>query len=96
MKTLIEKGVILVLERRKKTEHQTEAIIQETDAKVKLEIVASDQIKVKALKELDYHQAIVETEAQKVKPRIIMKSMIRRKETFFQKEGHLQKHLKPS
>ena len=42
MKTLIEKGVILVLERRKKTEHQTEAIIQETEAKVKLEIVATD------------------------------------------------------
>ena len=36
MKTLIEKGVILVLERRKKTEHQ------ETEAKVKLEIVATD------------------------------------------------------
>ena len=96
MKTLIEKGMMLGLKKGKKTRHQIEAIIQEAEAEVKIEIVTTDKIKVKALKELYFHQKVTKTEAQKVKPRIIMKSMIKRNETFFQKVGRLQKNLKPS
>ena len=96
MKTLIEKGMMLGLKKGKKTRDEIEAIIQEAEAEVKLEIVTTDKIKVKALKGLYFHQKVTKTEAQKVKPRIIMKSMIKRNETFFQKVGRLQKNLKPS
>ena len=63
---------------------------------MKIEIVTRDETKVKALKGLYFHQEITKTEAQEVKPRIIVKNMIKGKETFFQKVAQLQKHLKPS
>ena len=88
--------MMLGLKKRKKTGHQLETIIQEAKGEVKLEIVITDEIKVKALKELYFHQEITKTEAQEVKPRIIVKNMIKRKETFFRKVGKLQKNLKPS
>ena len=81
-------------EKEKRT--QIEAIIQEAEAEVKHEIVTTDEIKVKATKGLYFHQEIAKTEAREVEPRIIMKKMIKRKETFFQKEGQLQKYLKSS
>ena len=89
---------MLGLKKGKKTGHQIETIIQEAKVEVKLEIVITDEIKVKALKELHFHQEITKTEAQEVKPRIriIVKNMIKRKETFFQNVGKLQKNLKPS
>ena len=83
---------MLCLKKGKKTRHQIEAIAHE--AKVKLEIVTTDEITVKALKGLFFHQVTTKTEAQKVKPRLILKNM-KRKETFFQKVGQLQKNLKP-
>ena len=95
VKTLIEKEMMLGLKRGKKTGHQIEAINQKTEAEAKLEIVITDEIKVKALKGLYFHQEITKTEGQEVKPRIIVKNMIKIKETFFQKVG-LQKNLKPS
>ena len=55
----------------------------------------SNNRKVKALTGLYFYQEITKTEAQKVKPRIIVKN-VKRKETFFQKVGQLQKNLKPS
>ena len=85
IKTLIKKGMMLSLKKRKKTRYQIETIIQEAEAEVKLEIVTTDEIKVKALKGLYFHQKVTKTEAQEVKPRIIVKTMIKRKETFFQK-----------
>ena len=85
--------MMLGLKRGKKTRHQIEAISQETEAEVKLEIVITDEIKVKALKGLYFHQEITKTEGQEVKPRIIVKNMIKIK--FFQNVG-LQKNLKPS
>ena len=88
--------MMLGLKKGKKTGHQIETIIQEAKVEVKLEIVITDEIKVKALKELHFHQEITKTEAQEVKPRIIVKNMIKRKETFFQNVGKLQKNLKPS
>ena len=94
MKTLIEKWIMLGLKKGKKTRHQIEAIVHE--AEVKIEIVTTDETKVKALKGLYFHQEITKTEAQEVKPRIIVKNMIKGKETFFQKVAQLQKHLKPS
>ena len=51
---------------------------------------------VTALKGLHFHQEITKTEAQEGKPRIIVKNMIKRKETFFQKVGQLRKNFKPS
>ena len=66
---------------------QIEAIIQEAEAEVKLEIVTTDEIKVKTLKGFYFHQEITRTEAQEVKPRIFLKNMINIKETFFQKVG---------
>ena len=77
--------MMLSLKKRKKTRYQIETIIQEAEAEVKLEIVTTDEIKVKALKGLYFHQKVTKTEAQEVKPRIIVKTMIKRKETFFQK-----------
>ena len=94
MKTLTEKWIMLELKKGKKTRHQIEAIVHE--AEVKIEIVTTDETKVKALKGLYFHQEITKTEAQEVKPRIIVKNMIKGKETFFQKVAQLQKHLKPS
>ena len=88
--------MMLGLKKGKKTGHQIETIIQEAKVEVKLEIVITDEIKVKALKELHFHQEITKTEVQEVKPRIIVKNMIKRKETFFQNVGKLQKNLKPS
>ena len=88
--------MMLGLKKGKKTGHQIETIIQEAKVEVKLEIVITEEIKVKALKELHFHQEITKTEAQEVKPRIIVKNMIKRKETFFQNVGKLQKNLKPS
>ena len=85
---------MLELKKGKKTRHQIEAIVHEAEGK--LEIVTTDEIKVIALKGLYFHQEITKTEAQGVKPRIIVKNMIKRKETFFQKVGQLQKNLKPS
>ena len=93
---LTEKRKMLGLEKGKKTRHQIETIIQEAEVEVKLEIATMDKIKVKALKGLYFHQEITKTEAQEVKPRIIVKNMIKIKETFFQKVGQLQKNLKPS
>ena len=91
IKTLIEKGMTLGLKKGKKkgkkTRHQKEAIIQEVEAEVKLEIITADEIKVKALKGLHFHKKTTKTDAQEVKPRIIVKKMIKRKETFFQKVG---------
>ena len=53
--------------------------------------------KVKALKGLSFCKEITKTEAQEVKPRIILKkNMIKGKQKFFQKVGQLQKNLKPS
>ena len=95
-KMLTEKRKMLGLEKGKKTRHQIETIIQEAEVEVKLEIATMDKIKVKALKGLYFHQEITKTEAQEVKPRIIVKNMIKIKETFFQKVGQLQKNLKPS
>ena len=100
IKTLIGKGIKLGFKngekKRKKTGHQIEAIIQEAEAEVKLEIVTTDEINVKALKGLHLHQKITKTDAQEVKPRIIVKNMIKRKETFSQKVRQLYKILKPS
>ena len=95
-KMLTEKRKMLGLEKGKKTRHQIETIIEEAEVEVKLEIATMDKIKVKALKGLYFHQEITKTEAQEVKPRIIVKNMIKIKETFFQKVGQLQKNLKPS
>ena len=64
-------------------------IIQEAEAVVKPEIVTT-------LKGLYFHQEITKTEAQEGNPRIIVKNMIKRKETFFQKVGQLWKNFKPS
>ena len=97
MKTLIEKATMLGW--KKETEqdtHQIEAIIQEAEVELKLEIVTTNEMKKKALKELYFHQKVTKTEAQEVKPRKIVKNMIKRKETFFQKVEQLQKNLKPS
>ena len=96
MKTLIEKGMMLGLKKGKETRHQIESIIHEAEAEMKLEVVTTDEIKVKALKGLYFHQEITKTEAQEVKPRIMVKNMIKEKETFFKKLGQLQKNLKPS
>ena len=92
-KMLTEKRKMLGLEKGKKTRHQIETIIQEAEVEVKLEIATMDKIKVKALKGLYFHQEITKTEAQEVKPRIIVKNMIKIKETFFQKVGQLQKNF---
>ena len=81
-------------EKRKENKTLIEAILHE--AEVKLEIVTTDQIQVEALKGLYFHQEITKTEPLEVKPRIIVKNMIKRKETFFQKVAQLQKNLKPS
>ena len=54
-------------------------VIQEAEAEVKLEI---HETKVKVLKGLHFHQELTKIETQEVKPRIIVKSMIKRKETF--------------
>ena len=86
----------VLFEKRKENRHQIEAIIQEAEAEVKVEIATTDKIKVKALKGLYFHQEITKTDAQEIKLRIIMKNMSKRKETFFQKVGQLQKDLKPS
>ena len=63
----------------KRKEHKTliEAILHK--AEVKLEIVTTDQIKVEALKGLYFHQEITKTEPLEVKPRIIVKNMMKRK-----------------
>ena len=71
--------MMLSLKKRKKTRYQIETIIQEAEAEVKLEIVTTDEIKVKALKGLYFHQKVTKTEAQEVKPRIIVKTTIKRK-----------------
>ena len=94
MKTLIGKWIVLGLKKGKKTRHQIEAVVHE--AEVKLEIVTTDEIKVEALERLYFHQEITKTEAQEVKSNIIVKNMVKRKETFFQKVGQLLKNLKPS
>ena len=79
----------------KKTRHQIEAIIHEAEAELKLEILTIDEIKVKALKGLYFHQEITKIEAKQVTLRIFVKNMIKTKEKYFQKIGKLQKKLKP-
>lgn len=64
MKTLLQKEMMLGLEKGKKTKHQIEAIIRETEAGVKLEILTPDERKIKALKGLYFLQEITNTEAQ--------------------------------
>ena len=81
---------------KKKNKTPNRAIIQEVESEVKPKIVTTDEIKVKALKRLYFHLEITKTEAQEVKLRIIVKTMIKREETFFQKVGQLQKNLTPS
>lgn len=82
MKTLLQKGMILELKKGKKTKHQRDAIIQETEAGEKLEILILVKIKAKAQKGLYFHQEITKTEAQEVTPRINVENTIKRKETF--------------
>ena len=72
---------------------QIEAIIQEAEAEVKLEIVTTDEIKVKALKGFYFHQEITRTEAQKVKRRIFLKNMINIKEHFSKRWDNVRKIL---
>ena len=76
---------MLGLKKGKKAGHQIEAIIQEGEAEVKLEIATTDEIKVKALKGLYFHQKITKTEAQEVKPRIIVKKHNQHKRNIFPK-----------
>ena len=57
--------------------------MHEAEAGVKLEILTPDKIKTKALKGMYFHQEITKTEAQEITARIILKSTIKRKETFF-------------
>ena len=83
METLLQKGMMLWLKKGNKTKHQIEAIMHEAEAGVKLEILTPDKIKTKALKGMYFHQEITKTEAQEITARIILKSMIKRKETFF-------------
>ena len=70
--------MMLGLKKGKKIRNQMEALIQETEAEAKVEIVTTDMIKVKALKGLYFHQEITKTEAQEIKPRIIVKNMRKR------------------
>ena len=51
MKALIQKGMMLELKKGKKARHQIEAIIHEAESEVKLEMLTTDEIKVKALKD---------------------------------------------
>ena len=83
METLLQKGMMLWLKKGNKTKHQIEAIMHKAEAGVKLEILTPDEIKTKALKGMYFHQEITKTKAQEITPRIILKSMIKRKETFF-------------
>ena len=55
MKSPIQKGMMLGFKKGKKTRHQIEAIIHKAEAEVKLKIVPTDEIKVKALKGLYFH-----------------------------------------
>ena len=87
---------MLGLKKGKKTKHEIEAIINEAEAEVKLEILTTDKIKVKALKGLYFHQEITKTEAQEITPTRIVKIIIKRNGTFFLNVGRLQKNLKPS
>ena len=82
--------------KRKKNKTPNRAIIQEVESEVKLKIVTTDEINVKALKRLYFHLEITKKEAQEVKLRIIVKNMIKREETFFEKVGQPQKNLIPS
>ena len=61
--------MVLGFKKGKKIGQQIEAIIQEVEAEVKLEIVTTGEIKVKALKGLYFHQEITRAKAQEVKPR---------------------------
>ena len=87
--------MMLSLEKGKKIGDQMKEIIQVAEAEVKLEIVITDEIKVRAPKGFYFIQEITKTEAQEVKPRIFLKNMIKIKETFFQKVGQRQKYFKP-
>ena len=80
----------------KRKENKTPNRGNSSRSRGKFETVTTDEIKVIALKGLYFHQEITKTEAQEVKPRLIVKNMIKRKETFFQMVGQLQKNLKPS
>ena len=61
--------MVLGFKKGKKTGQQIETIIQEVEAEVKLEIVTTGEIKVKALKGLYFYQEITKAKAQEVKPR---------------------------
>ena len=73
--------MMLGLKKGNETRHQIVTIIHEAEAEVKLEIVTTDDINVKALKGSYFNQEIIKTEAQEVKPRIIVKNMNKRKTT---------------
>ena len=90
------KEMMLGLKKGKKTKHEIEVIINEAEAEVKLEILTTDKIKVKALRGLYFHQEITKTEAQELTPTRIVKIIIKRNGTFFLNVGRLQKNLKPS
>ena len=61
--------MVLGFKKGKKIGQQIEAIIQEVEAEVKLEIVTTGEIKVKALKGFYFYQEITRAKAQEVKPR---------------------------
>ena len=63
---------------------------------MKLEMIRTDEIKVKTLTGLYLHQEITKTESQEVKSKIIVKDIIKNKEKFLKKVGQLQKNLKAS
>ena len=63
---------------------------------MKLEMIRTDEIKVKTLTGLYLHQEITKTESQEVKSKIIVKDIIKNKEKFLKKLGQLQKNLKAS
>ena len=63
---------------------------------MKLEMIRTDEIKVKTLTGLYLHQEITKTESQEVKSKIIVKDITKNKEKFLKKVGQLQKNLKAS
>ena len=77
------RGKMEDIEKRKQSKTPNRGNHSQSRSRSELEILTTADIKVKALKGLYFRQEITKIEAQDITSRIMVKNVIKRKETFF-------------
>ena len=93
IKTLVEKGMMLGLEKRNENRRPNRGNHSRSRSRSETRNSNNRRDKSKALKGFYFHQEITRTEAQEVKPRIFLKNMVNIKEHFSKRWDNVRKIL---